>query len=230
MPPAFNLSQDQTLQFNPNTSNSIDVGPIPTQKLTPPSQDKTHPHPITDKSNLRRVSTTMSPASASKTRAPPTNTSKHHSTHTYRLQTVKEQAARAPGLATLLGKRCSREARLYIENGGRQHPSFRQLSCRERPRPREASPHEARARPPNPPGSDHPVSVAAVAKIAGAANGPQASRYPCGFIRCQRQASAHISSMPRVARHPSSSAARATSAKQIAASPGRRGPRSKGIA
>ena len=47
MPPAFNLSQDQTLQFNPNTSNSIDVGPIPTQKLTPPSQDKTHSHPLT---------------------------------------------------------------------------------------------------------------------------------------------------------------------------------------
>jgi hypothetical protein len=73
---------------------------------------------------LRRVSTTMSPASASKTRAPPTNASKHHSTHTYRLQTVKEQAARAPGLATLLGKCCSREARLYIENRGRQHPTL----------------------------------------------------------------------------------------------------------
>src|SRR6266496_5924429 len=37
MPPAFNLSQDQTLQFNPSKSRSIDVGPIPTLA----GQDKT---------------------------------------------------------------------------------------------------------------------------------------------------------------------------------------------
>ena len=34
MPPAFNLSQDQTLQFDLFTSNSIDVGPIPVRRRT----------------------------------------------------------------------------------------------------------------------------------------------------------------------------------------------------
>ena len=34
MPPAFNLSQDQTLQFDLFTSNSIDVGPIPVRCRT----------------------------------------------------------------------------------------------------------------------------------------------------------------------------------------------------
>src|SRR6266496_3700128 len=48
MPPAFNLSQDQTLQFNPSKSRSIDVGPIPTLA----GQDKTF-HRVSTSSFLR---------------------------------------------------------------------------------------------------------------------------------------------------------------------------------
>ena len=47
--------------------------------------------------------------------------------------------------------------------------------------------------------------------------------YPYGFLLCQRQVSAHISSMPRSAFQPSSFSARAGSAQHSATSPGRRG-------
>ena len=46
MPPAFNLSQDQTLQFDLFTSNSIDVGPIPIHIGYPSvDENKTCLHP-----------------------------------------------------------------------------------------------------------------------------------------------------------------------------------------
>ena len=46
--------------------------------------------------------------------------------------------------------------------------------------------------------------------------------YPFGFCDCQRQASLHMSSKPRVAFQPSSSIARPGSAKHVAISPARR--------
>ncbi len=46
--------------------------------------------------------------------------------------------------------------------------------------------------------------------------------YPSGFIRCQRQVSAHIRSRPNSAFQPSNRSARAGSAQQAAISPGRR--------
>jgi hypothetical protein len=64
MPPAFNLSQDQTLQFDLFTSNSIDVGPIPLLA----QQDKTlRLHPLQNESDFSSREHLTFPSSPSET-------------------------------------------------------------------------------------------------------------------------------------------------------------------
>src|SRR4051794_38863477 len=89
MPPAFNLSQDQTLQLKSSisTSNSIDVG------LVLPSvsarENKTYCRVSTLSSTIPKTITQQQP------RPPPSNSpgTQNPSAHTYRLSVVKEQAA-----------------------------------------------------------------------------------------------------------------------------------------
>src|SRR4030095_7586653 len=91
MPPAFNLSQDQTLQFDLLQVNSINVGPIPS-RFRPGTRRSASRHRW-QKAALRCVSTSFVLAHPG-FRHP----YRHHppgpqttSTHTYRLRIVKER-------------------------------------------------------------------------------------------------------------------------------------------
>ena len=114
MPPAFNLSQDQTLQFDLCKVNSSQRWPHP-QRLLP--RDKTFdPAPCQDQALLRCVSTSyvldprQNPASGqSPIPSPPRYPTP--STHTYRLQIVKERHCFEPR-ACIAFPQCS--ARLFL--------------------------------------------------------------------------------------------------------------------
>ena len=93
MPPAFNLSQDQTLQFDLLQVNSINVGPIP-RHFCP--RDKTFGLPPSLGTSLTALCEHFVCLGTPRQQHP----CKHHppgpqttSTHTYRLRIVKEQAA-----------------------------------------------------------------------------------------------------------------------------------------
>ncbi len=98
MPPAFNLSQDQTLQFDLCKLTHLNVGPAP-QRFR--QRDKTFSLPAIsgEKASLRCASTSFVldlPCRFAIPRLPgkqPTARPQTTSTHTYRLQIVKERSA-----------------------------------------------------------------------------------------------------------------------------------------
>src|SRR4029453_2562578 len=117
MPPAFNLSQDQTLQFDLLQVNSINVGPIPS-RFRPGTRRSASRHRW-QKAALRCVSTSFVLAHPG-FRHP----YRHHppgpqttSTHTYRLRIVKEQAVTSPGSIDYFGKGTAKRRDYTTEPG-----------------------------------------------------------------------------------------------------------------
>src|SRR6266545_7546663 len=81
MPPAFNLSQDQTLQFNPSKVS---------QSTLAPSQSLSFHREI--RTRLTSCEHFQFPSPRQDSSRHPTRTPGHPSTHTYRLLLVKDQA------------------------------------------------------------------------------------------------------------------------------------------
>ena len=145
MPPAFNLSQDQTLQFVLLQVNSFQRWPHP--PVLPP-ENKTFGLPPSAFTEQAAGLTALCehfvclgfspqhlPTLADKSAPGPQTTS----THTYRLQIFKEQADTSPGSVEFMGKVQQRGAIIVREETGRQHPCSHETHRWGRRRPEQVA-------------------------------------------------------------------------------------------
>jgi hypothetical protein len=91
MPPAFNLSQDQTLQFNPYKTQST-LAPSHPKSSRPQNKTRLTPTPK-GKSFFPSYEHHNVSIAQLQVNIPLHQATQHHSTHTYRLLILKEQAA-----------------------------------------------------------------------------------------------------------------------------------------